>query len=194
MSLTITCGIFPSDLPVVLLLADLLQPIDNLTVLLFLNCDVRHGRSGRCAVPVLLTRREPDHIAGADFLDRPTFTLRPTAARRNDQSLTERMRVPRGTSTRLKSYAGALNKRRIGRLKKRIDPTVPVNQSAGPLPEGCEPALLISIRNFLDICIFYLHMYVSGGSKSGYRVSDALLFLSIQMRQVIGPASLLVIG
>src|SRR5258708_21878822 len=48
----------------VLLIADLFHPGDNLTVELFLNGDVGHGRGRRSPMPVLLARREPDHIAG----------------------------------------------------------------------------------------------------------------------------------
>jgi hypothetical protein len=59
---------------------------------------------------------------GPDLLDRSAFALSPAAARRDDEGLTERMRVPCGTCTRLEGNAGALNQRRIGRLKKRIDP------------------------------------------------------------------------
>jgi len=43
------------------------------------------------------------------------------------------------------SDAGTLNKCRIRCLKKRSIRTVPVHHSDGPLTEGCEPILLISI-------------------------------------------------
>src|SRR5205823_117268 len=56
-----------------------------------------------------------------DFLDRPAPTLRPATACRDDESLTERMRMPRSPRTRLESDAGALNQCWIGRLKERID-------------------------------------------------------------------------
>src|SRR2546427_5931793 len=39
--------------PLVLLVGDLLHPIDDLPVELFLDGDVRHGRGGRCAMPML---------------------------------------------------------------------------------------------------------------------------------------------
>ena len=105
----------------VLFVADLFHPIDNFPVALFLNGDVRHGRGRRSPMPVLLAGREPDHITGPDLLDRASPTLRQAAASRDDEGLTERMRVPCGTCAGLKGDAGALNKRRIGRLKKRID-------------------------------------------------------------------------
>ena len=77
---------------------------------------------GRRAVPVLLARREPDHVAGPDFLDRPALALRPAAAGRHDQRLAQRVRVPRGPGARLEGDAGAGDARRIGRLEQRIDP------------------------------------------------------------------------
>jgi hypothetical protein len=101
----------------ILFVADLFHPVDNLTVDLFLNGNVRHGR-GRCGpMPVLLTGRKPDHITWADFLDPTAPTLDPAAASRDDESLTEWMRMPCSPRARLESYAGALNKCRIGCLK-----------------------------------------------------------------------------
>src|SRR2546427_12982474 len=80
--------------PLVLLVGDLLHPIDDLPVELFLDGDVRHGRGGRCAMPMLFTRRARDHIAGPDDLDRAAPALHEAAAGRDDERLTERMRVP----------------------------------------------------------------------------------------------------
>src|ERR1700683_812189 len=73
-------------------------------------------------MPVLLARREPDYIARVDLLHLPAPTLRPAATGRDDESLPEWMRMPSGPCAGLEGYAGALNKRRIGRLKKRVDP------------------------------------------------------------------------
>jgi hypothetical protein len=56
------------------------------------------------------------------LLDRAAFVLNPTAASRDDESLTERMRVPCSPRAGLESYAGTLNKCGIRCLKKRIDP------------------------------------------------------------------------
>ena len=108
--------------PSVLFVADLFHPVDNLAVELFLNGDVRHGRGRRGSMPVLLAGREPDHITGPDLLDRAAPALRPAAASRDDERLTERMRMPCRPRARLEGYAGALNECRIGRLKKWIDP------------------------------------------------------------------------
>lgn len=105
----------------VLLVTDLFHPVDNFTVELFLNGDVRHGRSRRGTVPVLLAGWEPDHITGPYLLGKSAFALGPAAACRDDQRLTERMRVPCGSRARLKGYAGTLNECRFGRLEKWID-------------------------------------------------------------------------
>src|SRR5487761_717213 len=105
----------------VLFVADLFHPVDNLTVELFLNGDVRHGRGRRGPMPVLLTWRNPDHITRPDFLNRASPSLGPAATGRHDQGLAQRVGVPCRASARLESDGGALNKRRIGRLKKRID-------------------------------------------------------------------------
>src|SRR6266542_2325113 len=60
----------------VLFVADLFHPVHRLAVELFLNGDVRHGRGRRGAVPVLLTRREPYHVARPNLLDRAAPALR----------------------------------------------------------------------------------------------------------------------
>ena len=105
------CPSFPHA---ILLVADLLHPVDHLAVELFLNGDVGHGRGRRGAMPVLLAGREPDHVAGPDLLDRAALALHPAAAGRDDQRLPERMRVPGSASARLERDAGALDERRIG--------------------------------------------------------------------------------
>src|SRR5205085_10986578 len=101
----VTAGARASSLAV-LLVADLLHPVYRLAVQLLLDGDVRHRRGRRRPVPVLLARRKPDHVTGPDFLDWPAPALRPTAAGRHDQGLAERVRVPRGSGTRLKGDAG----------------------------------------------------------------------------------------
>jgi len=66
----------------VLLVVDLLHPIDHLAVNALLDRDVSHGRSRACAMPVLLAGREPNEIAGADLLDGSAFSLNPAVASR----------------------------------------------------------------------------------------------------------------
>ena len=117
----------------------------GLAVELFLDGDVGHGRGRRGAVPVLLARREPDDIAGPDLLDRAALALDPAAAGRDDQRLAERMRVPGGAGAGLEGDARRPTRAGSGGRNSGSIRTVPVNQSAGPLPEGCEPLRLISI-------------------------------------------------
>src|SRR6185437_11531805 len=79
----------------------------------------RGGRRG--AVPVLLARREPDHVTRPDFLDRAALALHPAEARGDDQGLAERMRMPGGPRTGLEEDDGAPDPGRIGRLEQRVD-------------------------------------------------------------------------
>src|SRR5688572_5875238 len=92
---------------VVLVVADLFQPVGGLAVELFHNGNVRHGRGGRSAVPMLLTRREPDHIAGMDLLNWTALTLDPTATGCDNQGLTQRVGVPCSTGAGFECDTGA---------------------------------------------------------------------------------------
>ncbi len=94
---------------------------------------------------MLLAGLEPDHIARTDFVDRAALALGQTAAGRDDENLAERMRVPCGTSAGLERDRVADRSRWSVAWNKGSIRTVPVNQSAGPLPEGCDPLRLISI-------------------------------------------------
>ena len=64
----------------ILLVADLFEPLDDLTVERFLNGDVAHAGRGGAAMPVFLARRTHHHIAGADLAFRPVPALHPAAA------------------------------------------------------------------------------------------------------------------
>src|SRR5882724_1131372 len=98
----VTSATFPSNeifmtksLPV-LLVADLIHPVDVLAVERFLHRDMRHAGGRRCAVPMFLAGRKPHHVAWPDLFNRSSFGLYPSKTSRDDQSLAERMRVPRG--------------------------------------------------------------------------------------------------
>src|SRR6266850_4021154 len=80
----------------VLFVADLFHPVHGLAIELFLNRDMRHGSGGSGAVPMLLARREPDHVTGTSFLNRPSPALREAATRGHDEGLAQRVRVPCG--------------------------------------------------------------------------------------------------
>ena len=80
--------------------------------------------------------REPDDVARPDFLDRAALALHPAAAGRDDQRLAQRMGVPGGARAGLEGDAGAATRAGSGALNSGSIRTVPVNQSAGPLPDG----------------------------------------------------------
>src|SRR5436309_8153750 len=77
--------LFGARAGLVLLVGDLFHPVDRLAVELLHNGDVRHGRDCRGAVPMLLTRRAPDHVTGADLSDRASPALNQAAPSRDDQ-------------------------------------------------------------------------------------------------------------
>src|SRR6266550_2915922 len=110
-----------SAFSLILFVADLFHPVDRLAVQRFLNGDMSHRSRRRSAVPMLLTRRNPGHIARPDFLDRTAPTLRPTKAGRDNQRLTEWMCMPGGASTRFKRDACATNTCRFGCLEQRVN-------------------------------------------------------------------------
>src|SRR5712692_155008 len=105
----------------VLFVADLFHPVDGLAVETFLNGDVRHGRGGRGAVPMLLTRREPDHVPRPNFLDRTAPALYPAEALRQDQGLAQRVAVPCGPSAGLERDTGADRACRIRCLEQGVN-------------------------------------------------------------------------
>src|SRR2546422_5019573 len=80
----------------VLLIAHVLHPLHHLAVDTLLDCDVCHGDAGSRTMPMLLARREPDHITGTNLFDWTALALRPSAPRSHDQRLAERMRMPSG--------------------------------------------------------------------------------------------------
>src|SRR5258708_3938514 len=83
-------------LPLILLVADLFQPIGGLAVECLLNGDVRQSRGGSGPMPVLFAGREPDHVAGMDLFDRSAPAPDAARARGHDQRLPQRVGVPRG--------------------------------------------------------------------------------------------------
>src|SRR2546427_5543317 len=112
---------FPSMLLPILFVADFLHPVDGLAVEPFLNGDVRHGGRWRGAVPMLLARRERDHVTRPNLLDRASPALGAAATCRHDQRLAQRVRVPCPPSARLERHARADDPCRIGGFEQRID-------------------------------------------------------------------------
>src|SRR2546422_1943861 len=105
----------------VLLVANLFHPFDGLAVKVFQDGDVRHGRGWSGAVPMLLTRRAPDHIARPNFFFRATFALHPPKSGSDDQGLPERMRVPCCPRAGLERDTDAEHARRIGCLEQWVN-------------------------------------------------------------------------
>src|SRR6266566_42912 len=112
---------FPPRSGLVLFVADLFHPVGGLAVETFLNGDMRHGRGWRGAVPVFLTRLEPDHVTRPNFLDRTTPALYPAAASRHDQGLAQGVAVPCGPSAGLERDTGADRACRIGCLEQGVN-------------------------------------------------------------------------
>ena len=79
------------ELQSILFVADLLHPVHDLAVEFFLDGDVRHRGRRRGPVPVLLAGREPDHVAGVDFLDHDSATV---VERLRDQAATINRDLP----------------------------------------------------------------------------------------------------
>src|SRR4051794_24160257 len=100
----------------------MLEPIDGSAVELLLDGDVGHSRARRRSMPVLLARREPDHVSRTDFFDGAAFTLSPAETGRHDQRLPQRVRVPCSPGTWFEGDARATHPRRIRRLEQRINP------------------------------------------------------------------------
>ena len=111
--------------PSILLVINLLHPLDDLSVEPLLDRDVRHRRCWRRAVPVLLAGRDPHDVAWPNLLDGPASTLHATATRGYNQRLTEPVYMPGGSRAWFKSYAGTGNERGIGGLKQRTNPDSP---------------------------------------------------------------------
>jgi hypothetical protein len=108
-------------LTTVLFVGHLFHPIDHLAIEVFLNSDMCHRGGGRSPMPVLLAGRNPDHIARANFLHACPNSVsgcnRPlrSASGRADAYARQFARLARKSRSRLEQ-------RRIGRLKKRINP------------------------------------------------------------------------
>ena len=72
-------------------------------------------------MPMLLSGREPDYVAGMDLFNGASFVLRPSAACGDDEGLAERVGMPCSSRAGLEGDAGGGNKRRIRSLKEGVD-------------------------------------------------------------------------
>src|SRR5262245_33096774 len=88
---------------------------------MFDNGNVRHSRSARRAVPMLLIRWAANHVTWSNFHDRTSPTLHQTAASRDDQGLAQRMGVPIGPCAGLERHTGREHAGRIGSLVQWVN-------------------------------------------------------------------------
>src|SRR3954469_5166005 len=105
----------------VLLVGDLLHPVHDPAVELFLDRDVRHGGRRRGAVPVFLVRRTPHDVAGTNDMQGPALALHVAAAGRADQRLAKRMRVPVAARARLERHVSPARARWRRCLEELVD-------------------------------------------------------------------------
>jgi hypothetical protein len=113
----------------ILLVGDVLHPLNGLAGQRFLDRDVSHRSRRRRPMPMLLTWREPDNVPRTNLFNRTTPALRQPEPSRDNQSLAKRMRMPRRSSSRFERNARADSARRLRCLKQGIDP----NSSSEPI-------------------------------------------------------------
>ena len=101
-------------------------------------------------MPMFLARREDHDVARTNFLDRPALALRPAAARRDDEDLTKRVRMPGRARAGLERDCIAGRTRGSSHRKQRVNADHPGELLRWPFGRRrCEPARLISIRRSL---------------------------------------------
>src|SRR2546427_11034706 len=99
----------------------LFHPIHCFSVELLCNRDVRHGRSRRSAVPMLLTWRAPHNVARSNLLHRTSPALQQTATGCADQNPTPLMRVPCRLSESFEGHTSSDGTFGLGRLSPRAN-------------------------------------------------------------------------
>ena len=99
-----------------------------------------HGGSGRCTMPVLDARRNPNNIALANYLNRAVPLLNPANAIGHDQDLTQRMGVPCRSCSGLERNLAPGRTGRFLRIEKRLDANRPreaIRSACDGLLEDC---------------------------------------------------------
>ena len=118
----------------ILFVAHLLHPLDDLAVELFLNRDMGHGRSRRGTMPVLFLGRAPHHVARSYCHFWTAFALHPATPVRDDQGLPERMDVPGCPSAGREGDADGEHARRIRRLGQWVNGYGPGTSRCDEIP------------------------------------------------------------
>ncbi|MNT33874.1 hypothetical protein D3C72_1698220 [compost metagenome] len=98
-----------------------------------------HAGCRRCAVPVLDTGRNPDHVTGPYLLDQASPMLHHAHAGRDDQRLAKRMRMPGRARAGFEGNAGTADARWRAALEPGIDTDVPGEVTGGTSRRGLRP-------------------------------------------------------
>src|SRR5215471_13118566 len=97
------------------------MPMDVRAVQRLLNGDMSHRGCWRCAMPMLRVGWTPDDVPALDFGFGFARALRPANTRRDDERLTQGMRVPGSACAGLEGDSSAPHARGGGRLDYGID-------------------------------------------------------------------------
>src|SRR5215216_7192084 len=120
----------------ILFVADVFHPSRGLTGLLFHNRDVCYGRRWGGAVPMLLTRLEPNHVSRLNLLDWFVPTLYQARARGDNQGLPQWMTMPGCPRTRLESDIGDTHARRSRCLMQWVNTYIAGKPLSGSFARG----------------------------------------------------------
>src|SRR5947207_1763638 len=110
---------------VVLRVGNMFEPAHMVAIEVLLQREMHHSAIGCGAMPVLFSGRNPYGIAGTDLARGLAPECDPADAGHHMQSLTERMRMPGGTRTRLEFDPCSADSRRSRRFDDRLLPYGP---------------------------------------------------------------------
>jgi hypothetical protein len=140
----------------VLLVADMLEPIHNFPIQAFMNRNMGHGRGWAGPMPVFLAGWKPNHISGQNLLERASPTLREATACRDNQGLTQWVRVPSRACSRLEGDAGPESTCWIVGLKQWVNPY----RAGEPFGGACARGVAAVSFDFHDSSVFDLRVLV----------------------------------
>jgi len=111
-----------AELRPILIVGNLLHPVDALSVESLGDGDVDHRRGGCRAMPMFLAGRYPNDIAGSDILLWASFRLHPAHAEGDNQGLAQRMRMPGRSCAGFECHDGAANAGGLATFEAHVDP------------------------------------------------------------------------